>query len=183
MLINLKNDLKYKIIKFKEVYYPDEYFANHLSFAFNNRDALSANYTDKAISRMVEYGYVFKDDPADMLFMVGVEDFGNGCLRSESRLFVHPKYRKPYWTSMDNYQTVITQINNHVDHSSFMFKSRTAKNTGGFRVSARLTNFFNDWVIHPKQIELRYKNNWQWIMYKNIKGNPNEFIESLYYKI
>jgi len=173
----------YKRVKVKTDTEYDSFFLQHLDFAFNNKDPLSKNYTLKSIDKMVEYGYVYHQSPENLVFMVGIEDFGNNVFRSESRLFVHPKYRKTFWKSIDNYETVIHQINNHVANCNFIFKSREAKNGAGFRISQRLHPFFRDWVIHGKQIELRYKNNFQWICYRNLKGNAEEHIQYLQCKI
>lgn len=179
MLKQLKCGYSYKSVISAGVQDFDSDFLNHLSFAQSGNDKLASNYNLKHISRMVEYGYVYNNNPSDLVYMVGIEDFQNGAFRIESRLFVHPNYRKTFWKSPDNYEVVKHQINIHNSKYEFLFKSREAKNPAGFRISARLDNFFKDWTIHPNQIELRYKNNWQWIMYNTIKGSVNEHIEKL----
>lgn len=181
-LSNLDNCF-YQCVKFQNNCNYDDYFLSHLNFAFTNNDYLSKNYTVDSINRMVEYGYVYHKNPENLVFMVGIENFGNSIYRSESRLFVHPAYRKLYWKSIDNYETVIHQINNHISNCNFIFKSREAKNSAGFKISKRLNYFFHDWVIHDKQIELKYKNNFQWICYKNLKGHAEEHIQYLQCKI
>lgn len=133
---------------------------------------------------MKEYGYVYtNNDPSDIVYMSGIEDFGNGCFRTESRLYVAEKYRRNYWRSPDDYETIIYQISLHIADANLLFKSRTANNAASFTISKRYNSYFSDWEVYPTKIELRYKNNIQWIMCKNIKGNLNDNISSLIYKI
>lgn len=140
-------------------------FRYWLDIAYNNSsDRLHKNYTIKQIARMKEYGMCMDGD--DFVYMVGLDDFGEGIYRIESRLWVNPKFRKKYWRSPDNYASVLSQIDKHKDTTNFLFKSREAANPAGFRISARLHKYFTNWKIHQEQIELKWKNNWQWIMYK-----------------
>jgi hypothetical protein len=159
----------------------DDVFQSHLDGAYQNGDPLSANYTLKQILRMQEYGYVYNTDPSDLVYMVGLENFRNGAYRIESRLYVHPNYRRRYWKSPDNYETIKHQISNHIDSCQLLFKSREAENPAGFLISARLDPYFSDWTVFPTKIELRYRNNWQYIMYKNLKGNVDDNISKLWY--
>ena len=180
--MRLNSGLKYVSVKEGEESKFDNIFLNHLSFARQCNDRLSANYNLKAIQRMVEYGYVFNEDPKDMVMMVGIEDFGNRAYRIESKLFVHPKYRSSFWRSPDDYETVKYQISKHKSDSQFLFKSREAKNPAALKVSARLDSFFQDWFIYPEKIELRYKDNWQWIMYKrSMGGDVKNHVQKLLY--
>lgn len=183
MKLHTVENFFYKPVKVNSYKDYDTNFLTHLNFAFNNNDYLSKNYNLKVIDRMVEYGYVYHNSPENLVFMVGIEDFGNGVFRSECRLFVHPNYRRPYWKSIDNYETVIHQINNHIKNSKFIFKSREAKNSAGFKISQRLNTFFRDWVIHDTQIELRHKNNFQWICYKNLEDDAQKHIKYLQFKV
>lgn len=183
MKLNTVDNFFYKSVKSNLYKDYDHYFLNHLNFAYHNNDYLSKNYTTTAIDRMVEYGYVYHETPENLVFMVGIEDFGNGVMRSESRLFVHPNYRRPFWKSIDNYETVIHQINSQIENCNFIFKSREAKNPAGFRISQRLNPFFQDWIIYDKQIKLRSKNNLQWICYKILNGDAETHIQYLQRKI
>lgn len=183
MKLNTVDGLFYKTVKFKSESDYSDIFLHHLNFAYSSGDALSKNYTTSSIDRMIEYGYVYNKDPYDLVFMVGIEDFGKNIFRSESRLFVHPKYRKPFWKSIDNYETVIYQINNHIERCDFIFKSREAKNGASFRIAQRLNSFFNDWIIHDTEIELKYRNNFQWICYKPLKENAEAHIKYLQFKV
>lgn len=183
MKLNTVENFFYKAVKVNSYKDYDNNFLTHLNFAFNNNDHLSKNYMLSSIDRMIEYGYVYHNSPKNLVFMVGIEDFGNKILRSECRLFVHPKYRKSYWKSIDNYETVIYQINNHIKNCRFIFKSREAKNPASFRISQNLNAFFQDWIIHDVQIELKYKNNFQWICYKNLDGDAKTHIQHLQFKI
>lgn len=161
----------------------DDNFLNHLKSANANGDRLSGNYDIQNIDRMREYGFVYNKSKKDLVYMVGIQDFDDGIYRIESRLYVHPNYRKSFWKSPDNYETIKHQINNLKDKSNFLFKSREGKNTASFKISARYDNFFNDWQIYKDKIELKWKNNYQWIMYKTIKGNTNDYIKKIMYKI
>jgi hypothetical protein len=160
----------------------DEVFHAHLDNAYQNGDPLSKNYTLKQILRMQEYGYIYNQDPTDLVYMVGLENFQDRAFRIESRLYVHPNYRRRIWRSPDNYEAVKLQININIGECDFLFKSRTAVNPAGFAISARLDAFFGDWTILPSQIELRYPDNWQHIMYKNLAGDPLIHIERLCYQ-
>lgn len=181
MLIDLECGYIYKPVISGDWEDFDESFLHHLDGAYNNGDALANNYTLKQIGRMQEYGYVYNQDPNDLVYMVGLENFHSGAYRIESRLYMHPNYRRRYWRSPDNYETVKRQISNHMDTCQFLFKSREAENPAGFLISARLDSYFNDWVVYPTKIELRYRNNWQFIMYKNVRGEVDNHISKLWY--
>lgn len=181
-MITQLDGFTYKCVKFKDTVDFDNKFLRSLEQANNSHDSLSENYTFQAIMRMTEYGYITNSDN-DVVYMTGLEDFGNGILRIESRTWINPKYRRKFWKCPDDYQTVLLQINNHVRETNMLFKSREAKNTAGFKISARLNNYFDNWEIYPEEIELRYEDNWQWIMYKNINGDKDENIKKLFYKI
>ena len=126
------------------------------------------------MENMVEYGYLI-DQQDNIVYMTGIQSF-DGLLRIESRTWINPIYRKRLWNPPDNYDMVIQQYNNH-KHNSFFFKSRKRSPAGHLR-SQKLNKFFNDWILYPKPIELYWKDNIQWIMYK---GNENE-IEKILYK-
>lgn len=182
-MLKLNCGFYYKPVKLNNDEDFDQHFLNHLDFAASGNDPLASNYNLDHIRRMKEYGYVYNKKPSELVYMVGLEDFQNNAYRIESRLFVHPSYRRKYWKSPDGYETIKHQINNHVDSCDFLFKSRTAKNPAGFKISARIDNFFKDWNIHDSEIELRYRDNMQWIMYKNLKGSAIDHIEKLYYQV
>ena len=156
-------------------------FRYWLDIAYNRTDdRLHKNYNIKQIARMKEYGMCMDGD--EFIYMVGLDDFSKGIYRIESRLWVNPKYRKKFWKSPDNYATIFKQINLHKSTTNFLFKSREAPNPGGFRISARLHKYFTDWVIYPKQIELKWKDNWQWIMYRPCHNSEIYIKELQYYE-
>jgi len=161
----------------------DSDFITHINYAENSADRLSSNYTLFHIAKMQEYGYIYDKHPGNLVFMVGLENFHDNAYRIESRLFVHHDYRTKLWRSPDNYESVKHQINNHIHSCDFLFKSRTAKNPAGFLISRKLNDYFDDWLVYRNQIELRYKDNHQLIMYKTIKGNTNDHISKLLFKI
>ena len=50
-------------------------------------------------------------------------------------------------------------------------KSRKAKNPAG--IARHLPE---GWKVYPKEIELGWKNNWQWVVYK---GNIDEYMDKI----
>lgn len=160
----------------------DDNFLRVLDRINNSDDELRDNYDIKQIRRMSEYGYIYKDDPADIIYMTGIQDFGNGAYRLTSRTYITPEYRTGYWRSPDKYQMVKHQMDNLLasGKAKLLFKSREKANPAGLNISRRLApEYFGDWEILPGQIELRWKDNWQWILYKNITGNQNDNLFSL----
>lgn len=182
-MISLNNGLTYVPVKINGNLLNEDIFIKHLNSAYNQSDKLSKNYTLEAINRMFEYGYVYNSNPTDLVYMTGIENFGNNIYRIESRLYTAPKYRKKIWTSPDNYETVIHQISNLPDNVAMLFKSRETNNPAGVMHCKKIHVFFKDWQLFPEKIELKYVNNWQWIFYNNLKGNVDENIEKLRYKI
>ena len=172
----------YKCVKFDYLTDFDDRFLELLHSIQQSNDPLAANYNERDIMKMAEYGYI-TNEQNDIVYMTGLEDFGDGAYRIESRTWVNPKYRTKFWRCPDNYQSVLFQINNHANRTNLLFKSREAKNPAGFKISARLNDYFSDWIIYPGEIELRYENNRQWIMYKNINGDKDENIKKLFYKV
>jgi hypothetical protein len=179
--IPLANGLTYRPAVSGGVLSDDEVFNTHLATARLGVDRLAANYTVEAMSRMTEYGYVYESDPENLVYMTGIEDFGSGCYRVESRTFVPPHRRSRYWRCPDNYQSSITQIGK-LNNPNLLFKSREAVNGAGIAVSIKQApHLFGDWVAHPTKIELRYPNNWQFIIYKSVRGIAAQHIASLEY--
>lgn len=177
----LDDGLTYQPIVHKSMVFDDESFVTHLASARWGNDRLAANYTFEAISRMAEYGYVYENDPTDLVYMTGIEAFGSGCYRIESRTFISQSRRRKFWRCPDNYQTVEFQIKQLVT-PRLLFKSREANNGAGFEISRRLApHLFHDWITHPTPIELRYANNWQYIMYRNVDGDVSLNLKSLEY--
>lgn len=167
--------LSYKQVKYYDEKNYDDLFLYTLDQIYSGTDKLGQNYRLDAIDRMVEYGYMVDED-GDIAYMAGIQPFGDGLLRCESRTWIHPKYRTFMWNPPDNYELTMRQCNNH--SHSLIFKSREKSPAGHLR-SQKLNPFFKDWVLYPEKIELGFKDNWQWIMYK---GNENE-IEKLVYKV
>lgn len=179
-MITQLNGFTYKCVKFKDRIDFDDKFLQSLEQANSGSDPLAANYNEKAIMRMAEYGYI-TNESGDVVYMTGLEDFSNGIYRIESRTWINPKYRRKFWRCPDDYQTILLQINNHASETNMLFKSREAKNPAGFTISARLNDYFKDWIVYPEEIELKYKDNWQWIMYKNFNGDVNENLKKLHH--
>ena len=166
--------LSYKCVKYYEEKNYDDLFLSTLEKIYSSKDPLAKNYGVDAIDKMVEYGYMV-DENDEIAYMSGVQPFGEGLLRVESRTWINPKYRKFMWNPPDNYELTMTQYNNH--KFKLIFKSREKSPAGHLR-SQKLNDFFKDWILYPNKIELGFKDNWQWIMYK---GDENE-IENILYK-
>lgn len=184
MEIRIGNGLKYKSVRSSGVSDYDAEFIKHIDFANEGDDKKAKNYNLTHIDRMMEYGYVYaNDDPSDLVFMVGIEDFGEGCARCECRLFIHPNYRTYLWSPPRGYYDLIMyQVDKHDEDIDFLFKSREAANSATLDVTRTLNPFFEDWVTHPEKLELKYKNNFQWVMYRDNYGLAKEKIEYLRYK-
>ncbi len=159
----------------------DVSFIDHLNRIASGGDSLKKNYNLKAIRRMLEYGYVYNAVDSDLVMMVGIQDFHGGCFRAGSRTYVHPSYRRMLFSSPDGLEVTSMQILNHVKKANFLFESRFAENTGTLRWLMR-NPLFAEWQIYPQKIQLAYRDNWQWIMYKLIKGELGEHIENITYR-
>jgi len=165
--------LSYKRVKFYENKNYDDLFLKTLEEIYYSDDSLSKNYQLEAIDRMIEYGYMI-DEAGDIAYMAGVQPFGDQLLRVESRTWINPKYRKRIWNPPDNYELTMRQYNSH--RYKLIFKSREKSPAGHLR-SQKLHEFFKDWILYPEKIELYWKDNWQWIMYK---GDVDEVKNILY---
>ena len=166
--------LSYKRVKFYEEKNYDYLFLSTLEKIYFSDDPLAKNYRVDAIDKMVEYGYMV-DQSGEIAYMAGVQPFGDRLLRLESRTWINPKYRKRMWNPPDNYQLTIRQYNSHP--FKLIFKSREKSPAGHLR-SQKLNKFFENWILYPEKIELGFKDNWQWIMYK---GDVNE-IQNIIHK-
>ncbi len=165
--------LSYKRVKFYEEKNYDDLFLKTLEQIRSSDDPLSKNYELRYIDRHVEYGYMYDQD-GNIAYMAGVQPFADQVYRIESRTWINPIYRKRMWNPPDNYALTIQQYNNH--KYKMIFKSREKSPAGHLR-SQKLNDFFKDWILYPEKIELKMKNNWQWIMYK---GDVNEVKNILY---
>jgi hypothetical protein len=179
MIVKLKCGFYYKIVKHHDKVDYDENFLNHLRYALNLNEKLSRNYTIESIDRMLEYGYVYDKDPANLVLMMGVEPFGDKIFRVFSRTFVHTTYRTNYWCLPDNDETVTLQTKRIAESCDFIFVSRQASNSGILKYIIKNSSLFNDWSVYREKIELKYKNNWQWIMYKSFQENTLNIINQL----
>ena len=182
MIVHLNEHLKYKIVKHNDHIDYDADFLYHLDYAYNCGDKLSANYNITAINRMIEYGYIFHEDTKNLVFMVGLEDFGKKIGRSFSRLFIHHSKRNFYWKMTEVYQLVVNQIERNKEHLDFVFASREAANVGTWRIFKKQSEYFSDWIINAESIELKYKNNFQFIFYKSFSGSVEDHVSHITFK-
>tara|TARA_B100000424_G_scaffold244501_1_gene214830 strand:- start:2329 stop:2916 length:588 start_codon:yes stop_codon:yes gene_type:complete len=156
-----------------------------LNIKLNSTDKLKNNYTLHQLLRCKEYGYVFASDENDIIMMQGIEHFGKGVYRVESRIYIFPNYRSLLWKSVDNYNIIDHYCAKYHNEINFLFKSREGQNPAGLIQCKKIRpDFFNqDWILHKNILELKYKNNFQWIYYKNnnYKKKDEEYIEQLKY--
>ena len=158
--------MKLCTVKSKGKYYFDEFFENTVNkLVFKKR-----NFNKFNLDKYIEYGYLLSDN--EIACMCGITDFGYSCFRVESAVWINPKYRSTYF-SKDNkynhYQLSFYQMSKY--SPNLWFKSRAAKNSAGI---ARVLP--EGWKVYPTEIELCWKNNWQWIVYK---GDINAYLEKL----
>jgi hypothetical protein len=165
--ILLKNGYYYRPVVENGVKIECKIFESYILKIKSSNDRLASNYTLSQIyERMAEYGYVYDCHPNNIVMMVGIENFGNNIYRAGSRTYVDPNYRSKYFSSPDNLEVTELQIKKYKSSAQMIFESRDRKNPGTFKKFIKdNANIFRDWKIHYKKIELKYKGNFQWIMY------------------
>lgn len=173
--------MTYVPVVHRSIYRPDEYFKKHLHSVQAGSDKFAANYNLITIRRMTEYGYIYNNTPDDLVYMTGIQEMAPSIFRLESRLYLDPKYRKRIWSSPDDYEAV--QYQYQFINADMIFKSREVCNAAGLTLCQKHNSFFDDWQLYDSQIELKYKNNWQWIFFKNIIGDTYENIQKLVHKV
>lgn len=146
-------------------------------------DPLKDNYTLKSIlDKLFLFGYL-KNNDGEIVYFSGVESFGDEIHRIETKTYVPPKFRTSSWMNKHNYLLVDEHKFLLRDSTNFLFKSREAKSSAIHKKCMRMVpESFPDWKIYPTQIQLRYKDNWQWIMYKSYSGDEEEHLNKLRYK-
>jgi hypothetical protein len=110
----------------------------------------------------------------EIVAMCGITDFGFGCFRAESACWINPKHRGNIFnpkSKYNHYELSKYQMYKFDHKVNLWFKSRVAKNPAGI---ARVIP--EGWKVHHSEIELCWKDNWQWIVYK---GNINDYLEKL----
>ena len=171
-------------IEDKKIVQITKHFDNIMtSILLESTDRLKSNYTYYELSKsMIEYGHI-ENELGEIIYMAGTQDFENGNYRVESRTYIPPKFRTKFWRPPDNYALTKYQIKKTLDTCNMHFKSRESLNPNGHLMSARIApDLFSDWKVVETVIELKYKDNWQWIMYKNYQGNYLDNIDSVRYK-
>jgi len=162
--------LKFYTVKHRDHYVVDPLFEKTVQNILDYTD----NFKPIDLSKYIEYGYMMDSYNDEIIAMCGITDFGEGCYRVESGCWIHPKYRGNYFrpdNKYNHYALSAYQMEKFEDSVNVWFKSRIAKNPAGI---ARLIP--EGWKVYPEMIELRWPNNWQWIVYK---GEINEYLESL----
>jgi hypothetical protein len=172
MKISLNNNYFYTNVKYDNTIYYTDLFLKLINDIPNDTHPLSGNYSLKKINQMDTYGYVTNAD-GEIVYMSGIERFSEYCYRIESRTYVPPKFRKKVWRCSHGYEAVKYQMNNFKNPVSMWFKSREAKNNfSNLSYAHRYDGFSSGWKVHKHPIELKWKDNYQWIYY-NICDNMN----------
>lgn len=153
-------------IKHYHEYKPDQLFEDTIS-KIQDRNQ---NFTDLNLNKYIEYGYMADDN--EIIAMCGITDFGYGCYRIESGCWINPKHRSNYFKRNNKYNHYrLSEYQMEKFNPNLWFKSRAAKNPAGI---ARVIP--EGWNVYPTMIELCWKDNWQWVVYK---GEINEYLEKL----
>lgn len=154
-----------------------------LNDVYQTRDKRYLNYSDKAFSRMKEYCVLIDKKNDDIFYASGLENFGKNCYRIESRTYKPKNMREKLWSSPSNYLVPRYFLKKYKKNIDFCFKSREGCNIAALTISYKLTDLYTDWKISSQKIELKYKNNFQWIMFNNFSKKPdNFFMEYLAFK-
>ena len=176
--ISLLNDtFFYKRVKYRNTRDYDDKFMSMMN-VLSADVKLGESYTLKKINTFEEYGYV-ENLNGDIVYMSGIELFGNNCYRIESRTYVPPAFRLRSWNCPHGYAAVQESMKTFTDVNMW-FKSRVAKSKySNLGYAAKYDNFSHDWQLHTDPIELKWKDNFQWIYYYNVKGDVNDNLKSI----
>lgn len=158
--------MKLCTVKTKGKYFTDHLFEN----VINKLQINKKNFKEINLDKYIEYGYMSIND--EIICMCGITDFGLKCYRVESACWINPKYRNSYFKKdniYNHYKLSNYQMSKY--DANLWFKSRVAKNPAG--ISKVIPE---GWKVYPTQIELCWKNNWQWIVYK---GDIDDYLENL----
>ena len=181
-LVPLLNDtFFYKRVKHLTLRDYDSKFMNLMDLLSNDAD-LRDTYTLEKIETFEEYGYV-ENSNGDIVYMSGIELFGNNCYRIESRTYVPTAFRLRSWNCPHGYAAVQESMKTFTDVNMW-FKSRVAKSKySNLGYSAKYDNFTHDWQLHSTPVELKWENNFQWIYYYNVKGDLNDNLKSIAFQV
>lgn len=173
-MINLCEGYRYKSVKGEY----DDRFLKMIEQIKLDPHPLSYTYTLDKINQMVEYGYVLNDYD-EIVYMSGIELFGDSCYRIESRTYVPQKFRLKRWSCPHGYAAVQHQMS-MIQDCNMWFKSRGAKNKfSNLSYAWKYDGFSHDWQLYKDPVELKWKSNFQWIYYKAVNGNVEHLIDSL----
>lgn len=158
--------MKLCTVKTHGEYIQDSFFEDYIA----SIKEVKPNYKPVNLKKYIEYGYAMED--GDIVAMCGITDFSHHCYRVESACWINPKYRTSRFNPHNKY--------NHYELSAYQMtkykanvwmKSRAAKNPAGI---ARYIP--KGWKVYPREIELGWVNNWQWVVYK---GNIDEYLDKI----
>jgi hypothetical protein len=126
---------------------------------------LADNYTREKLhlGKMFMYNFVFDGD--EPVFCSGVQDVGNESVRVFSRYFAFEKYKTDGTNLLeknDNFEEL--QYAMHWIRGRIIFWSRDKSPKFFERLKAK-NEFFNEWTVHDKKINIIYPNNEQYIFY------------------
>lgn len=158
--------MKLCTVKTNNEYIRDTFFEDYVANIQDNKP----NYEPLNLKKYIEYGYAI--DNNDIVAMCGITDFGHLCYRVESACWINPKYRTTRFDPSGKYNHyALSEYQMDKYKVNVWLKSRKAKNPAGI---ARYVP--EGWKVYPKEIELGWKNNWQWVVYK---GNIDEYVDKI----
>lgn len=174
----MENCLTYEPVVTDYNYTQDDIFEKYFNNIQKSSDKLRSNYTLNHVKRMREYGYVWNNSKEDIVMMVGLQPFGFNIFRAGSRTYVDPNYRNQLFKSPDNLKVSTMHIN-LCKEDEFVFESREYNKSS--LQWLKKSKPFVDWTIYSKKVELKFKNNWQWIMHRPTTLDVEQIISEISY--
>jgi hypothetical protein len=157
-----------------------ETLANYVESA---RDKRAKNYRPEnlKLNEFREFGYIFHRPSNEIQSFCGLQKMTQDTFRVGSRAWINPKWRRSLFRTVENNMLVKIQLKRHQAHCPFLFASRE---TGPGSIQHFLRyDVFEKFKLWPEPIELRSRNNHQWIIYHSQDSKKTtSFIEQLRYK-
>ena len=147
-------------------------------------DRLQNNYIKYLkLNEMAIYSIVWDKEQGMPVMLSGAQPMSINCCRLFSRYYVFTNYRtQPSKTNMfdkiDNFETDLFHLNSLKNNFAFMFWSRDKGVSFFEKIKKVRPDVFAEWNVYPKEIELKWKDNWQGIFYTNT-NMPEKYIEEL----
>lgn len=147
--------------------------------ANSGSDRLGENYSPGRLHLNKMYNFNFVMNNNDPVLVSGSQICSQNVVRVFSRYYVFRNYRTQDINTLnktDNFLELKYTLNN-LENFKLIIWSRDKGPRFFNRIKKDRTDLFRDWYVHPKKIELMYKNNWQSIFYK---GNISYLHEVFY---